>query len=819
MVSRPWWGLWPLARRLAWQQGRQGVLRGFVLSLALAIATMLCVVLVADRVQQALGQSSREFLAADLVLQSASPIPLDWLQPPQAETGSAVTQTIGFSSMLFNGEQMQLASVKAVSAGYPFYGELKLQPAQPVRPGEIWLSARLMTLLQAKAGDLIQLGQRELKVAGLLLQEPDESFSPFLLAPQALMHLDDVASAGVLLPGSRIEYRYLFKGSRALIQAWQQQLSPRLQAGQRWLLPGQDTAISQRELARSEQFFRLAALIGVLLGLLAMQIALSHFSGRLHSQVALLKTLGASRQQLWIWLTSLLGLLMLASFVLGSGLGYGLHLMFLRLLGRLLPAELPPPSAWPFVLAGVLALLATLLLAWLPFRQLLATPPNQVLRQTPTPGFSRWLSLCALLSSALLLAWWLTRDGLLSLALLGGGGVLLLALTLVGWGLLRLLPAGTVGTGYALAVRQLRRERWPTLSRLSTVALALLLLGLLWASRDAILQGFDARLQGDTPNRFVLNIAEADRQPLADTLQSLGIPYSTFYPVIRGRLVKVNGEPVSQQEGERGRAGVHRELNMTWAATLPAHNQVTAGAWWGEDASRLVSVEQDLAKRLDLQLGDQLEFQIEGRTVQAKIGSLRAVHWEDMQPNFFMIFSPDVLQDYPASWLASLRVAPDNKQLEYELVRRFPALTLIDTDNLIQRLQGVLQQLSRTLSLMLGLVALAAALVLFSQIQTSLAERWQSMVLMRMLGAGQALLKNALSWELLMLGALAGLAADLGCELALWLLHARWSYLPWQAEPLRWLGLPLLGMGLVWLAGAGSLKRLLSAVLMRYLRS
>ena len=162
-LPRPAAGLWPLARRLVWQEGRHGILRGFVLALALAVACVLCVSLVADRLQQALGLGSREFLAADLVLQSSRVVPDSQLKSLPA--GLVMSQTVSFSSMLFVGDSMQLASIKAVGDGYPFYGNLQLHPQGKVKPGAIWLSARLMALLQAKVGATVELGNIQLRVA------------------------------------------------------------------------------------------------------------------------------------------------------------------------------------------------------------------------------------------------------------------------------------------------------------------------------------------------------------------------------------------------------------------------------------------------------------------------------------------------------------------------------------------------------------------------------------------------------------------------------------------------------------------------------
>ena len=815
--SRPLTGLWPLAWRLAWRDGRRGVLRGFVLALTLAVASLLCVVLVADRLQQAIGSHSREFLAGDRVITSASALAPARLQSLPGDV--QVSQTVSFSSMLFAGEQMQLASVRAVGRGYPWYGQLQLNPQRAPRPGEIWLSPRLLALLQTAVGQRIELGNVQLRVAGELQQLPDEGFSPFLLAPRALMHLDDLAAAGVILPGSRVEYRYQLRvpaAQQALLDArWPAELQP----GQSWLTPQSPAASGGKVLARSERFFRLAALIGVLLAALAMQIALQHFTARQADQLALLKTLGASRRQLWCWMLALLALLSGVALLAGTALGYLLHRLFIALLGSLLPTDLPAPSLLPFLYALGVTLFLSVLLALVPFARLLGTPPLRVLRQGAQGRVAAWLSWPLLALGIVGLGWLFTGELGLSAALLAGIVALLLVVGGLAYALVWLLPAARAGSGRALAQAHLRRGGRQSLAQLAAVALAMLLLGLLWSSRAAMLNEFDHTLNRDLPNRFVINIAEADRAGLQLWLRDHGVAHSTLYPVVRGRLLRIAGEAVAQAEGEPGRPGVYRELTMTWQAQPPAHNTLLAGRWWQHGERGQVSVEQGVAERLGIRLGDSLRFSVEGREITARVSSLRKVNWEDLQPNFFMIFSPDVLADYPASWMASLRLPRGDTRLEPALVKAYPTLTLIDTESLLQRLKQLLTQVSQALGLMMALVAVAAVLVLFTQVQAAIGRRWQELVLMRTLGASRRQLLAMLYWEWLTAGVLAGVAAAASCELITALVQPLWSEQPWQPQPLLWLGLPLLALGLVLLAARGPMLRLVQSVLAGRLRA
>ena len=805
---------WRLGFKLLRREGFNGELRWFVLALALSVACVLSVALVADRLDAGLKASGRDFIGADRVLRSATPAPTTWLEQA-AKTGLAVQTTVSFNSMLFHGDALQLASIRAVPEDFPFYGKLELSPQRAPAPGEIWLSARVMQLLAAKPGDVLEVGNTVLKVAGGLGQEPDQGFSPFLLAPRALIHSADVEATGALLPGSRQQWRYLFKGTREQVADYERWLKPRLKAGQKLIKPDDQGSQVGRSLANAERFFRLASLAGVLLGALAMGIAVRHFAERQTSMVALLKTLGASRRSLWQLMGTLLLSLTLVGALLGLVAGSAMQWLTLHLLGNLLPADLPPPSWRPFALGLAVAFFITLLLAFVPFLRLLKVPPLRVLRRELEAGIPPWLALPVALLGLFGLVWGFTADATLALGLIGGMGLLMGLLALIA-SLLLLLGRRVQGPhALRLAISHLSRERGSGLFQLAGFALALMLFGLLWAARVDLLGEFSARLPADAPNRFLVNVADGEREGILADLRQAGAVTSDFYPMVRGRLVSIASEAVRDTD-EDGREGVNRELNFTTTATLPPDNTLTAGRWL--DGPGQVSVDKDLAKRLDIALGDTLGFTIEGRSFKAKVTSLRAIKWDNMRPNFYMIFSPDVLTPFSQTWLGSYRLPEQGRVAEVELIRRHPTVSLIDVDDLIVRLTAVSDQVSRALGLMLGLVTVAALLVLLTQTQASMAHRRRELLLMRTLGAGSELLRKMLRWELVASGLLAGLCAAMVVELCSLGLQWWWFEGQWQFHWAIWAGLPLLGAVLVTLAGQGMQRQLLAGTLSDRLR-
>ncbi|HHQ4454455.1 FtsX-like permease family protein [Aeromonas hydrophila] len=805
---------WRLGFKLLRREGFNGELRWFVLALALSVACVLSVALVADRLDAGLKASGRDFIGADRALRSATPAPAAWLEQA-AKTGLAVQTTVSFNSMLFHGDALQLASIRAVPEDFPFYGKLELSPQRAPAPGEIWLSARVMQLLAAKPGDELEVGNTVLKVAGVLGQEPDQGFSPFLLAPRALIHSADVEATGALLPGSRQQWRYLFKGTREQVADYERWLKPKLKAGQKLIKPDDQGSQVGRSLANAERFFRLASLAGVLLGALAMGIAVRHFAERQTNMVALLKTLGASRRSLWQLMGTLLLSLTLVGALLGLVAGSAMQWLTLHLLGNLLPADLPPPSWRPFALGLAVAFFITLLLAFVPFLRLLKVPPLRVLRRELEAGIPPWLALPVALLGLFGLVWGFTADATLALGLIGGMGLLMGLLALIASLLLRLGRRVQGPHALRLAISHLSRERGCGLFQLAGFALALMLFGLLWAARVDLLGEFSARLPADAPNRFLVNVADGEREGILADLRQAGAVTSDFYPMVRGRLVSIASEAVRDTD-EDGREGVNRELNFTTTATLPPDNTLTAGRWL--DGPGQVSVDKDLAKRLDIALGDTLGFTIEGRSFKAQVTSLRAIKWDNMRPNFYMIFSPDVLAPFSQTWLGSYRLPEQGRVAEVVLIRRHPTVSLIDVDDLIVRLTAVSDQVSRALGLMLGLVTVAALLVLLTQTQASMAHRRRELLLMRTLGAGSELLRKMLRWELVASGLLAGLCAAMVVELCSLGLQWWWFEGQWQFHWAIWAGLPLLGAVLVTLAGQGMQRQLLAGTLSDRLR-
>ncbi|PZP86287.1 MAG: ABC transporter permease, partial [Ectopseudomonas oleovorans] len=578
-------------------------------------------------------------------------------------------------------------------------------------------------------------------------------------------------------------------------------------------------------LGRAERYLNLASLAAVLLAGVAVALSSARFAARRFDASALLRCLGLSRREALALFGLQLALLGLVACLIGALLGWaGQHVLFYLLRG-LIPDDLPPADLWPALAGMATGLVALAGFALPPLAALGRVPPLRVLRRDmlPVPA-SSWLVYGAALIALGLIMWRLSLDLRLTLALLGGG--LLAALLLGGLLLLglqslrRLLQRAALP--WRLGLGQLLRHPLAAAGQSLAFGLILLAMALIALLRGELLDTWQDQLPEDAPNHFALNVLPAERDAFAARLAELSPHPAPLYPVVPGRLIMINGEPVRQlvTKESRGERAIQRDLSLTWAEDLPSDNLITAGNWWGAaHASELpgVSVESELAESLQLKLGDQLRFNVGGIERDAQVTSLRQVDWDSFQPNFYMIFEPQTLQDLPATYLTSFYLPPGQDAELVALSRAFPSVTLLQVDALLAQLRSILAQVTLAIEYVLLFVLAAGITVLLAGLQATLDERIRQGALLRALGAERKLLISARRAEFGLLGAAAGLLAALGCELVSFLLYRYAFDMSWQPHP--WLLLlPLIGALLIGLAGVLGTRRALNASPLSVLR-
>lgn len=771
-----------LSMRRDW---RERDVRVVLAALIIAVATVATIALFAGQLQRALVSSASSFLAADRQLEAENgrPVPDEWLQQARS-MGLSTGEMVEFSSMVFGNQGFQLVSVKAVSNEYPLRGEIEIQrqPDGPrlmvtsgPAPGEVWVNPRLLRLLELQPGDTLELGERSFRITALLVREPDGGFRLSALAPRVMMHRDDVASTGVIRTGSRVEYVYLFAGEEETLEAYYRWLKPRLGPSHEWESV-RDGETFSRSLQRAERFLLLGGSLAVVLAAIAVAVASRHYALSQRDTVALLKTLGLTGPD--ITRLYLRRLLLWGVVGAGGGLLAALPLFWLmtsllaQVLERPVDLYLAPEALLPALLTAMVSLFA---FAYPPIRRLRQVPAMRVLRSLPGESLRQALPDLLLAAVAVFALVWLYAGELaLAASLLAGLVLLLLVLALVGWGLIGLLRRVRGGsTGWRLALTGLYRHRGTALSQLSVFAMTLMLAVTLVLVRTSLLDDWQAQLPEEAPNHFLINIAPDAVDSVEEYWAGQGHPLEALYPMVRGRLVEVNGMPAAEVAGrERRVRALNRELNLAWMTHLPQDNEIVAGDWFSAGQTHGVSVEAGLAERLGLSLGDELTFVIGAERITEPVTSIRTVQWDSMKPNFFMVFPPGGgLEGMPATWITSFYLPEQEKNLLNDFTRKFPTVSVLEIDHIIRRIQDIVQQVTHAVEAILALVLAAALVVMAAIVGATIRDRQREGALLRTLGGRQSLLLRSTMLEFAVLGVLAGILAVLAAELAVWVLQ------------------------------------------------
>ncbi|EMM1613590.1 putative ABC transporter permease subunit YbbP [Raoultella ornithinolytica] len=790
--------------RWFWREWRSPSLLIVWLALSLAVACVLALGSIGDRMEKGLSQQSREFMAGDRTLRSSREVPAEWIDEAR-RLGLTVGEQLSFATMTFAGDTPQLADVKAVDDTYPLYGQLETQPpGLKPQAGSVLLAPRLMALLNLKIGDTLDVGDATLRIAGEVIQEPDAGFNPFQMAPRLMMNTADVAKTGAVQPGSRVSWRYKYAGTPQQLADYEKWLLPKLGPEHRWIGLQQDDSALGKSLERSQQFLLLSALLTLLLAVAAVAVAMSHYCRSRYDLVAILKTLGAGRAQLRKLIVGQWLMLLALAAVAGGAMGAGLEQILLLMLKPVLPAALPPASGWPWLWAIGAMVVISLLVGLRPYRLLLATLPLRVLRQDIVANvwpLKFYIPLvCAVV--VLLLAWLMGGSPLLW-AVLAGAVVLALLCGALGWGLLWMLKRLTLkALPLRLAVNRLLRQPWSTLSQLAAFSLSFMLLALLLVLRGDLLDRWQQQLPPESPNYFLINIAPEQVAAVKTFLAGHHVTATEFYPIVRARLTQINGQAAESNKDE----ALNRELNLTWRSERPDHNPLVAGSWPPKAGE--VSIEEGLAQRLAIKTGDSVTFTGDTQEFSATVTSVRKVDWESLRPNFFFIFPPNALDEQPQSWLTSFRWDNGNTLLT-QLNREFPTVSLLDIGAILRQVGQVLTQVSRALEVMVVLVTACGILLLLAQVQVGMRQRYQELVVWRTLGAGKSLLRTTLWAEFALLGVVSGIVAAIGAEVALAMLQTKVFDFPWSPDWRLWVMLPLCGALLLSLCGGWLGLRLL----------
>jgi putative ABC transport system permease protein len=814
-----------LSLRLAARDWRAGELRLLIAALVIAVAAIASVGLFVDRMRTALSLQARQLLGADLVL-AAGREPDAALLREAASASLAVVRTVSFPSMALAGERSILVSLKAVEQGYPLRGAIRVtnQPGAPDAPadsiparGEAWVDASLLSPLEISVGDRIELGDRSFRVTRLVTLEPDRGASFVNFAPRVLIALDDLAATGLVQPASRVSWRLLVAGSTQAVGRFEQRV--REFASQNLRIETVDNGRPElgATLNRAERFLSLVALLTVLIAAVAIALGARRFAERHLDGCAVMKAAGLGQRRL----VRLLLLELLWVGVVGGLVGAALGAVFQQFLADavapMLGVRLPAPGWVPFAQALITGLILLLGFGGWPVLRLAGVPPLRVLRREYAPSRANlWGAVVvAVLAFSTLLAW-LAGDRQLALIAASGFAAATLMFIAVSalavWVVTLIRRAGPVARRplLRLSIASWSRRRALAIAQTAALSAGIMALLLLTITRTDLIDAWRRASPPDAPNRFVINIQPDQREAVEQALAA-GRIAADLQPMVRGRLIEVNGKDATQHVpvGERAQRLVEREFNLSYGAQPPAHNTVVAGRWF--DASAMeVSAELGILKTLGLKMGDTVVFDVAGERVEVRITSVRKLAWDSMRANFFMILSPAALDDRPTTFLTAFHLPAASPALDQQLVRRFPNLTVFDTGHLVRQVQLMLDQVVAAVQFLFVLTLAAGLTVLWGALLSSRDERIREAALMRSLGASSRFLSRAQHAELAFGGALAGLLGAVGAIAVGWTLAEvifEFDYQPrWQVIPMAMAATAFLTVLAGWLGLRGVLR-------------
>ena len=827
---------WRLAARSLKRDLRAADVRALFVALVLAVAASTMIAFFLDRLERGLERQAGQMLGGDLVLEQRDPFPEE-LRNTLEQAGFTLSDQVDLVSMISQGERFQPASLKAVDDVYPHYGVSHVDRGSGVEQiasgppaGEAWADPRLAELIEIEIGDRVQVGQTELTISGIIEREADQSAGFGNFNPRLMLNTADLEATGLVQPGSRIEFELLAAGPPAALDQVQGLLAQLRRDG----VEVRDVRVDRPQLGnalqRAESYLGLAGLAAVLLAGVAVAMSTRRYVERHLDTAALLRCFGASQYQLvTIFSLQLIGLALMASLI-GALLGLVGQAVLLWLLTSFLPMTLPPPGIMPLWL-GIFTALAVLVgFAGPTLLRIKQVSALKVLRREldPLPP-AAWLvvGVASIVFGGLL--WLYSGSFPLALALLVGGSALLALL----WGVSSLLLNGLLravqrlkGGGewvqaFRLGGRQLARRKQAGLGQLLAFSVTFFAMAMIVLVRGDLLTTWQDQLPEDTPNYFAINIQPGERDAFEQAVAPRVDTQSTLYPMVRGRITEINGQAPRDAvpADARGDNSLRRELNLTWQSELPEGNQVVAGQWFtpasepegwmsevdatpSSDSETVpISVEDGLAERLGLGLGDEITFAVGSDSITTRIESLRSLNWDSFNPNFFVIFPPGVLESFGHSFITAFHLPDEEQGLVRELVSDFPGVSLLNVDAILGQVRDVLTQVTRAVELVLILVLLAGVSVLYAALTASRPVRAHESGLLRVFGAGNRMISRVQGAEYALLGFASGLLGAVLAELSTAALYLYWLDLTPRLHIGLWLTLPIGGALLIGLIG------------------
>lgn len=833
--------------RSLWRDARAGELAVLLAALVVAAGTVTAIGFLTDRINQAVQRQASEVLAADVRLRSAQELPEELFALAE-ELNLNTARILNFPSVVYLGDDSALATLQAVSSGYPLRGEVRTAPqlgapgtvrAGVPEPGTVWFDSALLARLDAEPGDEVEIGARLFTIDAVLTFRPDQSpgFSGF--SPTLIMNLNDVPSTQLVQVGSRVQHFGLIAGAVGKVDRFVARFKELDPEGVRLSARGDAGNQLNNAIDRAGRFLGLASLISLLLAAVAVAMSARRYAYRRLDTAALMKTVGASQRFVLISALTQVLVIGMAASVIGAALGFSAERLLTTLLADLLQDDLPAARLTPFVLGFGTVIILLIGFALPAILSLGNTPPARVLRKDlePAPASALFTYGLAVLSLGGLV-YWSVRDLPLLLVILGGTVVTGLVLFGVGRLMVALLSkrSGRVGVAWRYGLANIARRGSESAVQIVAFGLGLMVLLVLTIVRNDLLLGWRATLDATAANQFIINIQPEEREGLVKLLTDGGLPSPDLVPLVRARMTHVDGVEVKERSypDSRGRRLANRDANLTYGNQLPGSNTVIKGTWWGStegqpdavsatidsnsNEQHQVSVEADAARSMELTLGSVLTINVADTEVEATVTSLREVRWDSFEPNFFMVFNPAALQDAPQTFITSLNVNDGQRPVLRDLVRAYPGISVIDIEATLDQVRRVIDKAVLAVQVVFLFTLLAGVVVLFAAVQSTLDERRYESALLRTFGAKRRTVFAGLAAEFTLLGLASGVFAALGATVVGGLAATQLFSMPFSINPWLWIVGALAGAIIVGVSGVVATRTAVEASPMTVLR-
>ena len=789
------------ATRSIGRELRSGEVLVLLAAVILAVAALTAVGFLTDRIGKAVERQANEVLAADLRLRSQEPIPDAWRELA-SDYELRTADMVSFPTVVFAGDDSALTTLLAVTDEYPLRGTIRISDALfsgqreadgiPAA-GEVWADSALLARVGAEVGDILSVGEADMRIAAVLTYRPDQSIGFASLAPTVLINTVDLEATGLIGVGSRVRYALLIAGDMDAVSGFNEAIRDQLPDSLRLRSAEESSERAYAAADRAKRFLSLTAVISLLLSAVAISMSARRFAHRRMDTVALMKSLGATQGFVISVATVQLVVLGMIGVVAGSVAGYAAEEVLSWILADIIRGDLPDPGPMPVLLAAGSAMVLLVGFALPSLIQLRNTPPLRVLRHDAMPPApSRILVGGLSLAAVATLLYRSVGDPAMLVIVLGGIIVIAAALYLVGRGLVAALGRFRSGVGVAWRYGLANVARRGRASAVQVVAfgLGLTVLLLLTLVRTDLLDGWRRTLDQDAPNHFLINIQRSETESVTEIFESRDVNPPDYAPLVRARMTLINGESVKGREypAEDAQWFVNREQNLSWAEELSSSNELLEGEWWPADydGPPLVSIEEEVAMETGLGIGDVLQFEIAGQPLEATIASVRRINWDSFMPNFFLVLSPGALNNYPATYIASMRVEEDQRQALVDVVREHPTISVIDLDSILQQVRSIIEKASLAVQAVFFFTLAAGIAVLFAAVQSTIDERRFESAMLRALGARKRVVFAGVMAEFAALGAAAGILASAGASILAAILAIQLFDLPYTFNPLLW---------------------------------